>query len=676
MDRAVGKGVSQTRGQFMASIKFSGTTEITSEGIKKHFRTIEPIQAVFELVWNGFDAKASEVSVAISYSELGTPTTITVSDDGEGIDFKNHEQNFGRFNDSVKKDDFDQHGSHGRGRLAFHRLAHDATWYTKTAEGEAVLEVNGSDLKSFEGRSLEPADNHRRVLSSMGTVVELRNILVNIPEREALFKAFACEFGWYLAVNTDKRLVVNDEEIAVPSHVLHEEVIHVADTTFDVKVFRWIERPTSEKSFSYLINSAGRIVYRQLSTLNNKPNFFTSIFIQSDWADSFSEAGGLFSPRNPDSEEWRAVSKAVTGISRKIYEDFLRQFVDEELARFEDDGTFPSYPGLPAEYANWRHMNTKEIVRSIYTADPAVFSSLSKKQRKILVRLLDKLSVSNENEALFEVLSAVLDLDPASVNTLAEQLNRTTLENIISTIELLQRRQIAVDELRQLMNVHYAEVTETPDLQSIIENNTWLFGARYEILGAEEDTFTRIAKSLRDSLKGIDGVESEDVEGDATVEGANRQPDLFLARKVLSFDSFGQQIYRCIIIEIKKPSISLNVKHLRQLDDYAAIIKRHPQFSSDRMHFELILVGRKISDADTEIDTRLKQQLVSGEAGLYSVEPRMRRYVMNWYTLLDGFEIANSALLERLKLKRDELAGVGKDDLVEKLRVDNALSIP
>lgn len=676
MDRALGKEVSQTRGHFMASIKFSGTTEITTEGIKKHFRTIEPIQAVFELVWNGFDAKASQVSVVIAYNELGTPATITVSDDGEGIDFKNYEHNFGRFNDSPKKDDFDQHGSHGRGRLAFHRLAHEAAWYTKSAEGEAVFEVSGSDLKNFEGRALEPTDSHGRVSSSTGTVVELRNILVDILEREALFKAFACEFGWYLAVNSGKRLIVNGEDITVPSHVLHEEEVHVADAKFDVKVFRWIDRPTSEKSFSYLLNSAGRIVYRQLSTLNNKTNFFTSIFIQSDWADSFSEVGGLFAPRNPDSEEWRTVSRAVTGISRKIYDDFLRQFVDEEMAKFEDEGTFPPYPGLPTEYADWRHQNTKEIVRSIYTADPAVFTSLSKKQRKVLVRLLDKLSVSNENESLFEVLSAVLDLDPASVNVLAEQLKRTTFENIISTIELLQRRQLAVNELRQLMNFHYAEVTETPDLQSIIENNTWLFGARYEILGAEEDTFTRIVKSLRDDVKGIDGVEIGDVEGDATVEGANRQPDLFLARKFVSFDSFGQQIYRCVIVEIKKPSISLNVKHLRQLDDYAAIIKRHPQFGSEKMHFELILVGRKISSADTEIDTRLKQQLMSGEAGLYSVEPRMRRYVMNWYTLLDGFELANSALLERLKLKRDELAGVGKENLVENLRVNDALNIP
>lgn len=126
---------------------------------------------------------------------------------------------------------------------------------------------------------------------------------------------------------------------------------------------------------------------------------------------------------------------------------------------------------------------------------------------KILITLLDRLSVSNENDALFDVLNSVLELDQSSVEALASQLKRTTLENIISTIELLQRRQKAVHELREIMNVHYAKVRETPDLQKIIENNTWLFGPQYELLGAEEATFTRIAKSLRDTVKEIEGID-------------------------------------------------------------------------------------------------------------------------------------------------------------------------
>ena len=48
-----------------------------------------------------------------------------------------------------------------------------------------------------------------------------------------------------------------------------------------------------------------------------------------------------------------------------------------------------------------------------------------------------------------------------------------------------------------------------------------------------------------------------------------------------------------IVVEIKRPAISLNKKHLRQLEDYAEIIKRQPQFKSEKMHFELIPSGAR-----------------------------------------------------------------------------------
>lgn len=93
------------------------------------------------------------------------------------------------------------------------------------------------------------------------------------------------------------------------------------------------------------------------------------------------------------------------------------------------------------------------------------------------------------------------------------------------------------------MDAHHKEVLETPDLQHIIENNTWLFGPQYETLGAEEATFTVIAKELRDTIKGVSSIDSDDVDDDAHIDGALRQPDLFLARKVSSFDSNGKRFF-------------------------------------------------------------------------------------------------------------------------------------
>ncbi len=88
------------------------------------------------------------------------------------------------------------------------------------------------------------------------------------------------------------------------------------------------------------------------------------------------------------------------------------------------------------------------------------------------------------------------------------------------------------------------------------------------------------------------------------------------------------------------------------------------------MRFELILIGRQISSADTEIKSRLNGQVARGELGLVSDDPRMKRYVMNWYTLLDSFELANNFLLEQLKLKRRLFETSTKQELVDDLQID------
>ncbi|MCL6408922.1 ATP-binding protein, partial [Dickeya dadantii] len=111
----------------------------------------------------------------------------------------------------------------------------------------------------------------------------------------------------------------------------------------------------------------------------------------------------------------------------------------------------------------------------------------------------------------------------------------------------------------------------------------------------------------------------------------------------------------CTIIEIKKPSISLNEKHLQQLKDYAKIILQHPGFSMENMRFELILVGRKISNSDFEIGAALETAEARNEPGLvFDVKNgRIKGYVKTWGTIFSEFELSNSYLLNKLKLRRD-----------------------
>jgi Histidine kinase-, DNA gyrase B-, and HSP90-like ATPase len=655
---------------------FSGSTNITNASIKKHFKRYEPWQSIAELIWNGLDARATRIDIEIQKNELYGFDVISILDNGDGIDFENLEDNFERFDDTIKND-VGQHGSNGRGRLSFYKISNEAVWFTKFKNKSASIYINSSTLKDFRGDYLDKAEQHSRLASlNSGTYVKLTGFakrkhslnVDNLPDR------LAAEFGWFLALQKDRQIFVNGKKINIPGHEIQDFSVSILNKNFQISIIRWEEKPRSEKSYNYLLNSQNRIVYKKLSTFNNKTKFHISAYASSSWADNFDPGDpNLFTSVDDTSQSkiWKQLLETLCEKTRIIYEDFLRKFAEEQIIKLESDGVFPSYDGEDEETAHWRVNNIKELIRNIYIADPTILNSLKLKQQKIIVRLLDKLLVSNENDALLEILESVIDLEDHHVRSLAEQLKKTKLEHIVSTIEVLQKREIVVQKLREVMKHHYKNVLETPDLQKVIEANTWLFGSQYSILGAEEDDFVAIAKKFRDQIPDISSISEDDLEdpkeSSKEIDGVRKQVDLFLARKVPQYDAMGNQYYKCIIIEIKRPGISLNDKHLRQIDEYAKILDRQPEYRSELIKFEIILVGRAISQGTFDIKNRLKDNEEKGENGLVSTG-KFKRYIKSWYTIFDQFELTNQYLLKHLKTKREDLSKSTSDQLISELQ--------
>ena len=651
--------------------KFKGTAEITDEGVKKHFKNFEPANAIFEYVWNGFDANAQSVDIKTIFNNMDGLETVEIFDNGDGIDLNSLKNSFEKFNESTKKNNDDKHGSHGKGRLSFHRMCTSASWYTKKADYNARIDVNTRAIRDYEGDYLSDDEQHKSLIKiGSGTCVVLTDFTVNkFPNDDVLMNVLSKEFGWFLALNADRKVTLNGKGIYIPEHDLHEKKVAISGIDFTIKVIRWNDKPSSEKSYNYLVTSLNRVIEKGLSRSNNKVTFYTSAFAFSDWLDNYDSEALEIDPTYYESKKIvKKLFQEMTDYQRVIYKDYLRSFVNDEIDRFDKEGYFPTYKGLDSNYAGWRKENTKKFVKDMYLSDPQIFNKVNPKTTKILIRLLDKILVSNENDTLFDVLEGVLDLSSENVNRLANQLKSTTLENIVSTIESLQRRHQTIHQLRDIMDNRFSEILETPDLQKIIENNTWLFGPQYATLGAEEDTFTVISKKLRDEVKEIDKISESDIEEGLNVEGVNRQVDLFLARKVPAFNGDGRQIFKCIIIEIKRPSISLNKKHLSQIDDYCEIISKHPAFGSSKMVFEIILIGRKISKDDFQIKQRMNGLKDKAEFGLVSHDDKMKCYVKDWYTIFDEFELSNDYLLETLNTKLDSLSGKNTNDMVKELQ--------
>ena len=658
----------------LKSSSFVGSTKITSESIKKRFKNYETWQVIAELVWNGLDAGASKVDILVKEKSLKGIESVSVLDNGTGIDLKNTDKNFERFDDTTKKN-VSQHGSHGRGRLSFHLIASKATWYTRCKGQDALISINSYDIKEYKGNYLDESNQHPKLQGFIsGTYVELDGFegRKNLPEDDKLINDLTLEFGWFLALNKSRKISFNGIEISVPEHRLHNFSTSIRNNKFDIGIIQWVKKPSSEKSYNYFLNTKSQIVYKKLSSFNNKPKFYITAYASSSWADKFQSGEADFFveiDQTIQSSTGKDILEYLLQKTQEVYENFLRIYVNEQISKLEADGAFPTYEGEDVEYAAWKRKNTTELIRTICTADPTLFNALKKKQATILVRLLDKLMVSNENDGLFEVLESVIDLDSVYLKSLSEQLQRTKLENIISTIEILQRRELVVNQLREVMENHYEKVLETPDLQRIIEGNTWLFGAQYSVLGAEEDDFHSISKKMRDALPEVNVVNDDDIEDISQVEGARRQVDLFLARKLPSLDSIGRKYYRCVIIEIKRPSLSLNDKHFRQLEDYARILSQHQGFKSNLMKFELILIGRNVSKSSFLIEGRLNENINKGEPGLVSSgNEKFKMYVKNWHTIFDEFTLSNDYLLEHLKTKREELSNKTREELISSLQ--------
>ena len=653
----------------MITTALKNSVKVTTPSIKKKFRNFKSIDAIYELIWNGFDAGATRVELSIRRNELGGIEEILIFDNGSGIDFSSETCGFKKYDDSEKKNSIQTHGKDGVGRFSFHKLASKAEWHTKTCGNIYKTTIDSTKLEEFTTDRIEYNEIESLCGVDSGTVVRLINFngKENLPLENDIIRFLSIEFGWYLAIKENIEIIFNDVKIKSPEADFLKHNFEIDGLDFDVHFYRWHNKPFSEKSYDYYIDSKNDVKSKELSGFNLRPNFFLSTVIKSDVFDNNSLD---LMPMNSNLFDWAQLKSEVLVKQEEMYIRFLQEKANKVIENYEEKGFFLESKGIDKEYNIWRNENIKTIVKELYISDPSLFNNLKDKPAKILIRLLDKVMVSSENESLMNVLEGVLDLEQSGLDRLSKVITDSNLENIISTIEEITKRLSVLKMFREVMEYKYHKVLETPDLQKVVEKNSWIFGEQYSLIGSEEDDFYKLAKELRNKVKYIDEVEIDELEEGVCIEGARRQVDLFLASKRMSYDESNNKIFKCLIIEIKRPSISLNKKHLRQLEDYAEIISKHPSFgNSDKMRFELVLIGRNISKDDTAIRSKLDSSKIHQESGLINKDDKIKTYIRDWFSILDEHELSQNYLLEKLKPRLPDFTDVEPINLIGRLQI-------
>ena len=442
---------------------------ITPDGIQKNLKSFRPLDALCEYIWNGFDAEATEVCVDLHENELGLVNMITVRDNGTGIQYEDLETKFQRFNDSTRIVSGDKitkslpRGQRGIGRLTFFAFAQSCRWetvYEKDGKRYAYhIEMQKDSINQYndnDGRlPVETSDN-------TGTSVIFTQIDTVDPKE--IVEKMKTEFFWFLELKKPKgfRILVNNVPITYEDYVEERVKIEIDNSemrnSYDILLVKWREKLGNEYSRLYFLDGKGNEKYKETTKLNRqKDQFYHSVYITSDYFDDFyfetPEIDGqtaLFSNRSD--EEYK---KLIDCINEKLIlyrKKYLKAASEKYIAGLVDSRIYPNIDNSTM-LGEFKRRQLDDLVGTLYSAQPKIFTGLSDDNKKIVLNLLN-LVMENENKPeLYEVLKQVIDLDDEELKELADILRYTSLSNITKTVQMLKDRQEVIQVLNTTIRV-------------------------------------------------------------------------------------------------------------------------------------------------------------------------------------------------------------------------------
>ncbi|MCM2317896.1 MAG: ATP-binding protein [Pseudomonas sp.] len=628
--------------------------ETSSASVRNEFNKFSSEKVLSEYIWNAFDADATEVSVKYFPDELGAIQSLSITDNGTGIDPESHEKTFGAFKDSPKRKYYSPtiRGKKGLGRFSFHKIARYVIWDSVTENNSCSIKIDSDSLNNYD------VNKKRDIFqpAKTGTRIEFFGVAENNISEYFIEKSvkpqIKQEFSWLLASTLSRKIYFNGEPIDILNHSRRSIEVEVSGENFSTTMILWEEKP-KEESYIYFEDSSGRIIFKQLSGLNRKHGFYPSIYSRSSFFDKFDFLeGDLFSITNEhDGDIFREIISKVDSFVRDVYNDFRAKAADKLIEQYESEGLFPEHEDDSFILKKWKLDSLKETIRVLYSAEPSLFSShLNKTQKKILVKLLDKITVSPTDD-LFDVLNGVVSLDSDDQKKLASILKETSLGSVANAIAEIKSRQQVIEIINSLNEDHTKETKETKEIQTIVESNLWLFGEKYHLLTAEEPDFE---DALRAFLE-IGGNEDYYQKNTILHPDKNKEMDIFAVRRNYEVDEAGREFYRCLVVELKRPSDTLKDNHFEQIQKYFKVINSNHQFNDGLHKWDFILSGRKITEkpfARTMIDSALENSKGHGEPGLLMKAGNFKIYIKPWNQLFSEHNIRHKHLLKHLKFEK------------------------
>lgn len=622
--------------------------EITTKGIQKTLNKYTPERAISEYVWNGFDADASIVQIHFHRNSLTAIDTISIIDNGIGIEYTKLNEKFKKVFESSKglksSDGHKLKGKNGYGRFTFFKLATDAKWNTcfsvDAKRYEYSINIASESLRRYE--SSEPVE----VSKNTGTEVVLQN--VNIKKESKNFindvkKYLIADFSWFLALNPSKHIFIDGDELSITGYIGEHEQWEIAinEKVFQADYFRWNGKLNEEYSKFYYLSLSNNLIHEETTKLNKKgDNFWHTVIVKDSFYDDVIlenfENGSLFK----DESKLKIHKKLENELNNKLKEKrrpFLHAKAVQYIEKCQKDKTFPEFGNN--QWDNARKKSLEDLVTEFFEIEPQIFITLTKKQQKILLALLNLVMDKDAKDDLFKILDSIVELEDDDRKVFASILERTKLEHIINLTNLIKDRIDTLENLKQLVFNHELKATERLHLQKFIENHYWIFGEEYRLVCAEEVKFEEALRRYKYILHGVD--EKEFIEH----PDKYKEMDLFITGT-----EFRNDYPQNIVIEIKNPTTikKLTDTELSQIKRYITVIRSVDEFNSLSAEWTFILVGQ-------DYDDMVKMSIQNKRTGLAVEQENFKLYVKKWSDIIHDVEARLHYLEEKLKLQKQGL---------------------
>lgn len=608
--------------------------------------------ALEELLWNSCDADATSIYVRLETTDLGGISSITIDDNGDGIEYQVAKQVFSSIGGSPKASMVKTsrgrllHGKEGRGRYKALALGSLVKWESRVQSLDGSVETFHVAIESGSLARPTLIAPKPAVGLDTGCKVTIHNVTLEAaglldPE---LPIRLATRFASYLQGNPDIHIRVAGQ--AIDPGDLVERVSKRDVEAFDsegkawqarVSVFFW-KLPGLSEAFYCRANG---VAVEEIKWNRTIQGLSYSLYISSDYFDADSNSGYTLVDELDD------VAREFKESARKFLRDAAREALALEARSAMDDlrdqGIYP-FEGdavTPMERAEREVFDVAAI--KVLELSPQLREAPND-EKKVKLQVL-RAAIEESPSARDRIIGKVFQLGDDDLTDFADLLDKIELSALVSLGRTITDRLEFLDGLHILAYNPSSKrrLRERSQLHKILLRELWLFGEQYS-LGKSDSSLRNILKEHLKLLGREDLDWNSDVPDEVRIQDI---PDLMLYR---TLPTTVPGHFEHLIVELKRPGQKLGYDQFNQVLNYAATVANVGAFDKERTAWKFIVVS-------SEVDENAFTNLATGTdkpRGRLTSQPHFEVWAYTWGTLIQNGKARMEFLRQSLNYEVDD----------------------